>query len=150
MKRPAPVVGLVIRFDYLWKDEYQRGRLEGQKDRPCAIVVAVPPDEGGAWKVIVAPITHSPPRDGDSAVEIPANVKAHLGLDDARSWIITTEVNRVSWDDPGIVPARRESWVYGALPQALVIRVQDQIRNQARARKLRMLDRVAIERERGE
>lgn len=142
-----PTVGLVIRFDYLWKDEYQRGRLEGRKDRPCAIVVAVPPDEGSAGKVIVAPITHSPPRDGDGAVEIPAKVKAHLGLDDDRSWIITTELNRVSWDDPGIVPARRESWTYGELPRALVIAVQDQIRDLAKAWKLRLLDREAIERE---
>jgi hypothetical protein len=37
--------------------------------------------------VTVLPITHSPPADPASAIEMPAPVKRHLGLDDDRSWI---------------------------------------------------------------
>jgi sugar phosphate permease len=39
---PEPIPGLVIRYSYLWHSEYVRGREEGQKDRPCAIVAAIP------------------------------------------------------------------------------------------------------------
>ena len=36
---PRPVPGLVVRYSYLWLDEHRRGREEGVKDRPCAIVL---------------------------------------------------------------------------------------------------------------
>lgn len=103
MKKPKPVEGLVIRYDYLWKDEHLRGRTEGRKERPCAIVIAAPDPEGKVDRVIVAPITHTPPRSPDDAIEIPHLVKKHLGLDDDRSWVVITEVNRSN----GTIPASR-------------------------------------------
>lgn len=42
MSLPRPQPGLVIRYAYLWKREYDQGRDEGSKDRPCAIVMTVP------------------------------------------------------------------------------------------------------------
>jgi hypothetical protein len=41
----------------------------------------------GRIVVTVVPITHSLPFDEGGAVEIPPALKAHLGLDDLRSWI---------------------------------------------------------------
>lgn len=145
MKKPTPVEGMVIRYDYLWHSEFQRGRVEGQKDRPCAIVIAAPEQSGAIERVIVAPITHSEPPKGVKAVEIPHKLKRHLGLDEERSWIITGDLNRVRWDDPGIVPATRSAWEYGALPQPLLVAVQDQVREQAREKSATLLDREKIE-----
>ena len=77
MKLPAPVPGLVIRYGYLWHSEHLAGREEGQKDRPCAIVAALrPADDSGETRVLVLPVTHSPPAQAALAVEIPARVKA--------------------------------------------------------------------------
>jgi hypothetical protein len=45
----------VIRYSYLWHDEYLAGREEGVKDRPCAIVISMR-DEEGDMVVLVAPI----------------------------------------------------------------------------------------------
>ena len=81
MKKPEPALGLVIRYDYLWRDEAKRGRLDGSKDRPCAIVVARETGEGNEHSVLLAAITHSPPADPKGAIEIPSKVKRHLGLD---------------------------------------------------------------------
>ncbi len=39
-------------------------------------------------------LAHSPPREGQNAVEIPPKVKAHLGLDSGRSRIVVDEVNQ--------------------------------------------------------
>lgn len=36
--------------------------MEGAKDRPCAMIVALQRAEDGSQQVYVAPITHSPPR----------------------------------------------------------------------------------------
>jgi hypothetical protein len=40
MSFPAPETGQVIRYSYLWLNEHKRGREEGIKDRPCAIILA--------------------------------------------------------------------------------------------------------------
>ncbi|WP_051418624.1 MULTISPECIES: hypothetical protein [Methylosinus] len=52
------------------------------------IVLAVEREGDGATLVSVLPITHSQPRDPNSAVEISLAVKRHLGLDDARARIV--------------------------------------------------------------
>jgi mRNA-degrading endonuclease toxin of MazEF toxin-antitoxin module len=85
---------MVIRYAYLWRSEQARGLEEGSKDRPCAVLLAVT-DEAGDRKVVVLPVTHTPPRDATLAVEIPAATKRRLGLDDDRSWVVTTEANRM-------------------------------------------------------
>ena len=90
--RPEP--GYVVRYSYLWADEYRIGREDGSKDRPCVIVLTVDTLTDGADLVTVLPVTHSPPRDPRLAVEIPLATKHRLGLDDAPSWILVSEANR--------------------------------------------------------
>lgn len=118
---PEPEVGLVISYSYLWKEEAGRGQVEGRKDRPCAIVLAVDqpgPEPAGHKQVAVVPITHSPPRDPNAAVEIPPRVKEHLGLDTERSWVILDEANVFTWPGFDLRPIKRgETRVdYGLLP----------------------------------
>lgn len=105
MKKPEPQIGLVVRYDFLWSHEQAKGYAQGAKERPCVIVTAIVRKTTGETTVLVAPITHSTPGEGDAVIEIPAAVGRHLGLDEARSYIVAGEANSVSWDDPGIVPA---------------------------------------------
>jgi hypothetical protein len=72
--------------------EHRRGTEEGNKNRPCAIV-AVHQVIQGREVVTVVPITHSRPADTADAIEIPAALKRHLGLDDLPSWVVVTETN---------------------------------------------------------
>lgn len=117
MPIPNPEPGLVISYAYLWHYEHQAGREEGQKDRPSVIVLAVEREAGDATVVMVLPITHSPPADPASAVEIPLPVKRHLGLDTDRSWIVVAEGNEFLW--PGYdlrkIP-HTDRYDYGFLP----------------------------------
>ncbi len=142
MQKPAPAPGLVIRYDYLWRDEAMRGLEQGSKDRPCAIVVALQAVEGKDARVLLAPITHSQPSNPEAAIEIPARVKQHIGLDNARSWIITNELNSASWTDPGIVPATGVSWVYGYLPLKLVAQLLDLVREGQAGHRLNVVSRI--------
>ena len=122
MALPEPVPGLIIRYSYLWYREHLDGRDEGQKDRPCAIVAAIRKDDTGATRALVLPITHSPPDHPSLAVEIPAKVKARLGLDDARSWVVLSEWNEFVWPGPDLRPlpqATPGSVAYGVLPPGL-------------------------------
>src|SRR5947209_14295141 len=104
MALPTPVPGLVVRYSYLWNREYLQGRDEGQKDRPCAIVTVIRADPTGDVRVLVLPVTHSPPNDADLAVEIPARVKERSGLGAEQSWVILSEWNEFIWPGPDLRP----------------------------------------------
>jgi mRNA-degrading endonuclease toxin of MazEF toxin-antitoxin module len=106
MAIPTPVVGLVIRYSYLWHREFLAGGRRRSKDRPCAIVAALRFDEDGETRVLVLPITHGPPNDTSACVEIPAKVKGQLGLDAARSWVVINDGMNLF----GLVPT------YGGFP----------------------------------
>ncbi len=86
-----PTAGDVIRYDFLWKEEHLKGQIDGAKDRPCAVVLTTKQLKSGSKQVVVVPITHTPPspKDKNNAIELPAKVLRHLGLDDNRSWIKT-------------------------------------------------------------
>lgn len=148
MAKPAPQGGLVIRYDYLWVAEDRQGREEGAKLRPCAIVVAVQETASEPLRIVVCGITHARPREEAEGIRIPPRVKAHLGLDDAESWIITSEVNLVDWDDPGIVPVAPGRWAYGFLPPALAKSVRERIVARIRGGAVPIVDRPRIERRR--
>ena len=127
MTFPDPYAGLLIRYAYLWKREFDAGREEGTKDRPCAIVMTVV-DEDGDKEVLVLPVTHSPPADPADAIEIPPATKSRLGLDGERSWIVIMEANEFVWPGPDLrtVPGRDESTIaYGPLPPRFFAHVRD-------------------------
>ncbi len=127
MSFPEPHPGLVIRYAYLWKREYDEGREEGSKDRPCAIVLSIVNEENER-EVLVLPITHTPTEHPDDAVEIPILTRQRLGLDAERSWIVISEVNEFVWPGPDLRPvpgSDASTIVYGALPPKFFAHVRD-------------------------
>lgn len=136
MAFPTPEPGLVIRYAFLWHEAAARGQEEGDKDRPCAIVLTTRNDQGDAV-VVVLPITHTPPRNPDLAIEIPAATKRRLGLDEDRSWIVLTDANRFIWPGPDLrprIPGDAASVAYGLLPAALFREVRDKLARVVEAR----------------
>ena len=138
MTYPAPLPGLVIRYSFLWSREARTGATEGRKDRPCAIVVAVPRDAHGDTRVAVVAVTHTAPTDLAAAISLPATVKAALGLDPESSWVCLDELNVFSWPgfDLRAIPGT-DRIDYGALPQPLFERIRGGVVALDRARKLR-------------
>jgi len=142
---PAPIPGLVIRYGYLWHSDHLAGHEEG-KDRPCAIIAALcPADDPGETRVLVLPVTHSPPSQSTVAVEIPARVKERLKLDDARSWVVLSEWNEFTWPGPDVrrAPGGDESSVaYGMLPPGFFAAIRDQFLALAAERRARRVPRT--------
>jgi hypothetical protein len=129
VKVPEPIPGLVIRYSFLWQSEFLSGRDEGIKDRPAAIIAAIVSGTEGQKRVLVLPITHSPPTDPKRAIELVSGVKRRLGLDDAPSWIVINEVNEFIWPGPDLrpVPSNHEgNAAYGFLPPGLFARVRSE------------------------
>ena len=144
MAFPKPVPAQVIRYCYLWKSEQERGQEEGNKDRPCAVVLTAQAKEGG-FVVTVLPITHTPPYDPAEAVEIPAATKDRLGLDGARSWVVLTEANRFTWPGPDLRMARRDdpsSVVYGLLPEHVFETIRKRFIGYLKARQAELVKRT--------
>lgn len=142
MTYPAPRPGLVIRYSLLWSREARSGATEGRKDRPCAIVVAVPRDDFGDTRVVVVPVTHTPPVEAATAIVLSAEVKAALGLDSAPSWVCLDELNLFSWPGYDLRPiAGTDRIDYGVLPQPLFERIRRGVVALDRARKTRPVAR---------
>jgi len=134
---------LVIHYAYLWHREAVTGQQEGTKDRPCAVVLAVR-DDDGADRVYVLPITHAEPRLPDEGLELPAAVKARLGLDDERSWVVVSEGNAFNWPGPDLRPLAGQgaaSVAYGFLPPRFFRIVRDRFLNCVRMRQARLVSR---------
>jgi uncharacterized protein YifN (PemK superfamily) len=120
------------------------GREEGIKDRPVVVVVAVEKREHGT-QLLVVPVTTRPPRSGDTAVEMPSRVRAHLGLGDEPCWIITDEYNLFTWPGPDIRPVRRAGGMdprYGSIPAKLFEQVRVSLEKAARAGRLKQTSRT--------
>lgn len=144
MPLPVPEAGLVIGYSYLWHSEYRRGREEGLKDRPCVIVVASR-RAGERIIVTVVPVTHTPPSSADAAIELHAATKARLGLDEARSWVVVSEVNRFGWPGTDLRPVSRhepDRFDYGLLPPAMFNQIVERLAAYAKAQRLKIVHRT--------
>lgn len=131
----------MIGYSYLWRREQRKGQEEGRKDRPCVVVLAIR-RENDQTMVSVAPITHSTPAGEQDAVELPPRVKARIGLDAERSWVIVDEVNSFVWPGFDLRPARGKSGiVYGILPSRLFDRITARLRERAKAQRIAFVPR---------
>jgi hypothetical protein len=131
---PADIkVGHILRYSYLWHWQHVEGREECDKDRPCLVLALVTTLEDGTPVVRVLPITHTPPKNAEDALEIPATVKTRLRLDEERSWIILRESNRFAWPGPDLRPLDTADGYFGPLPPALFAEVKRRFVEFARA-----------------
>lgn len=139
-----PRPGEVISYSFLWADEYEAGQEEGIKTRPCVVVMSLTTAAGNA-RLIVLPVTHTPPGNGAPAIEIPRATKLRLGLDDARSWIVLNEANRFIWPGPDIRPfdtPQGRTISYGFLPPGFFRAVRDRFLALDAAAKTRPVSRT--------
>lgn len=136
MEIGEPQIGFVICHEYLWHVQRNKGMDNGLKGRPCLIVLS-------GVTVKVSPITHTPPEDPSTAVQIPAQVVLHLGLT-GDCWIICTELNEFKWTGtdlrpvPGKTPATTH---YGPIPPKLLQQVAAKILFFREGKKLRIVNR---------
>lgn len=110
---------MVLHYSFVWKHEAERGQDEGAKDRPVVVLVLLADGE----EVVVAPLTTRPPEQSAPAIEVPARVRQHLGLDAEQSWISIATLNRFVWPGPDLRPvpgSNPADALYGFIPQKLL------------------------------
>jgi hypothetical protein len=95
-------------------------------------------------EVIVAPVTTQPPRSEDNRIEMPSDVKRHLGLENKRCWIVLDELNRFNWPGPDIRPIRGRKEIspyYGKIPGKLLEKIRELIHQNVKTGRLKMTKR---------
>jgi len=132
---PEPKPGLIVRYDYLWTHEAERGQDQG-KDRPTCLVAASDSATRPRY-VVLLPITHTSPSGDTIGIEIPTKVKQAIGLDDVPSWVIVSEHNIDEWPNGGLspVPGKAGVFAYGFIPPGLFARVKAEFLELARRKK---------------
>jgi hypothetical protein len=107
------------------------------------VVVVARIEEAAGLLILVAPVTQTAPEKTGDIIEIPSNVKKQLGLDEDRSWIVVTELNRFIWPGPDIRPLPETGApFYDALPDWLFERVRDGVLQQSARGRLRVTKRT--------
>lgn len=145
MARPDPARGQVVRFKYLWRREEHEGLSEGEKHRPCAVVVSIPEQQQSPERVMVCAITHSEPEPPTVGVPIPVEAKGDTGLDEKCSWVIVSEVNKVSWSSTRFIRTNAGQWTYGVLPEEVMETVRKAIMERIKANEIDVIHRDQID-----
>ncbi len=142
MAIPPAQPGLVFRYEYAWKRDALADK-DAAKEHPACIVLTVQRD-AGETRVLIVPITHRPPGPDILALEIPPKVKAHLGLDGARSWVILSEAHIDLWPTPDMRPVPGGGFKYGLLPSKMVNQIRETILLAVREKRLPLVDGDAV------
>src|SRR5665213_2487524 len=102
MPLPAPSLGLVVHYGFVWAGPARRPPPDAGKDRPCLIVnlgrsvePALPSQT--VTRVTYLPISHVSTLGNERAIPIPPSVAAHLGLTFDRSFVYTSYTVQDDW-----------------------------------------------------
>ena len=125
MPLPAPKLGLVVHYGFVWSGAGRRRPPDAGKDRPCLIVdleaVEEPALKGRVvLRVTYLPISHVAPRSDESAIALPPRVAQHLGLTTQRSFLYTSYAVEDDWPfDLAHIPGSDNRFDYGFIPPRL-------------------------------
>jgi hypothetical protein len=102
-----PPVGSLVAYEYLWLSQ-RSDREDGAKVYPAALIFAKR-IIGGVTLAHAVGVSHKPPAESETALEIPRKLKRHLGLDEESAWIYTDQINQFAWPGYDLRPADRLS-----------------------------------------
>ena len=142
MTFPAPVPGLVIRYSFLWSREARTGATEGRKDRPCAIVVAIPKDEYRRHEGCRRSGNAQRSSGSNDLSTASGGSQNRFGAQSNSSWVCLDELNVFSW--PGYdlrVISGTDRIDYGHLPKSLFEAIRRGVLDLHRARRTKQIVR---------
>jgi hypothetical protein len=129
MALPEPRPGLVVGYDFLFREQAAAGMDTSGKPHPAAIILVVRQEV--QTRVSLVAISHAPPSPGEAPLRMkltPAECR-QMGLDAGDHWINLRDINAFDW--PGYDLARSApggGYVYGRMPKATFIRLVEALR----------------------
>lgn len=125
MPLPAPKLGLVVQYGFVWAGIGRRSPPDAGKDRPCVIVglrqveEPIPPGRS-VLRVTYLPLSHAAPRDGERAIPVLPRVAQHFGLTAEGTYLYTSYAVQDDWPfDVAHLPGSDDRFDYGFVPPRL-------------------------------
>ena len=137
MTLPKPCPGLVVGYDFLFREQADAGMENASKPHPAAIVIVAKQEI--QTRVSLVAISHSPPSPEHARHYLklrPAEC-VQMGLDSGDHWINLRDINSFDW--PGYDLARTASgggYVYGRMSKGTFVRLVEAIKTCAGRRVL--------------
>ncbi len=129
MSLPKPRPGLVIGYDFLFREQADAGLENASKPHPAAIILAIA--EGLQTRVSLVAISHSPPLTGEEGYKLkltPAECR-QMGLDSGDHWVNLRDINAFDWPGYDLVPsAPGGHFEYGVMSKATFVRIVNAIK----------------------
>lgn len=137
MSLPKPRPGLVVGYDFLFREQADAGKENASKPHPAAIILATERDL--QTRVSLVAISHSPPLPGEESYRLkltPAECR-YIGLDSGDHWINLRDVNSFDWPGYDLVPsAPGRKYEYGIMSKATFVRVVEAMKRCAGRRSI--------------
>ncbi len=124
MALPTPRPGLVVGYDFLYREQADAGTENAGKPHPAAIILVVKEDV--QTRVSLLAISHSPPRSGEEPyrLKLTAAECRQMGVDSGDHWVNLQDINAFDWPGYDLVrSARGGSYVYGTMSKATFKRI---------------------------
>ncbi len=149
MPLPAPEIGLLVSYEYLWKR--QEATQNAEKARPCCVILVhlqseqddMDQSEVEATKVVYLPISHVQPDDEQTGFELSPHAKKVAGLDMERQWVVVSECNLDTWPvDVRKIPGTPGRFHYGYLPPNEFEKIKRAFLEFRQSKKLKVINRI--------
>jgi len=129
MTLPTPRPGLVVGYDFLFREQADAGMENAGKPHPAAIILVV--NEDVQTRVSLLAISHSPPRSGEEPyrLKLTSAECRQMGLDSGDHWVNLQDINAFDWPGYDLVrSAPGGSYIYGTMRKATFVRIVDALR----------------------
>jgi hypothetical protein len=124
MALPKPRPGLVIGYDFLFREQADVQIENANKPHPAAVILVV--RQGAQERVRVVATSHVPPSPAEAAfrLKLTSAECREMGLDTRDQWINLRDINAFDWPGYDLVrSAPGNSYVYGAMSKGTFARV---------------------------
>jgi hypothetical protein len=132
MALPKPRPGLVVGYDFLFREQADAGMENASKPHPAAIVLVVKHDV--QTRVSLVAISHSPPSPSEAPYRLkltPAECR-EMGLDAGNHWVNLRDINSFDWPGYDLVrSAPGESYTYGIMSKGTFARIVEALKTAA-------------------
>ena len=128
MVLPKPRPGLVVGYDFLFREQVDAGMENAGKPHPAAIVIVAEQDV--QTRVSLVAISHAPPgpRQARHYLKLRPAECRQMGLDSGDHWVNLRDINSFDW--PGYDLARTApggNFVYGRMSKGTFVRLVEAI-----------------------
>lgn len=129
MALPEPRPGLVVGYDFLFREQVDAGMENASKPHPAAIILVVKHDL--QTRVSLVAISHSPPSLSDDRyrLKLTAAECREMGLDAGNHWVNLRDINSFDWPGYDLVKsAPGASYTYGSMSKGTFVRIVEALK----------------------